>query len=94
MRSAPPARKAVLNRIAAGLGGGYAVAAAAASGLAAALPGPPVEAAVTAQLIAYALFVLVALWSFVPQRGWAVWAGVLALIGVFMMIGATSGRPA
>lgn len=85
---------AVLNRIAAGLGGGYAVAAAAASGLAAILPGRPVEAAVAGQLTAYVLFVLVALWSFVPRRGWSVWAGVLALTGLFMLIGAMGGRSA
>ena len=92
VKQSPPSRKAVLNRIAAGLGGGYAVAALAASGLAALLPGSALEAAVTAHLLAYLLFVLVALAVFVPRRGAIAWAIVLLPCAAFLLAGWLEGR--
>ena len=92
VKQSPPSRKAVLNRIAAGLGGGYAVAALAASGLAALLPGPPVEAAVTAHLLAYLLFVLVALAVFMPRRGATAWAIALLPCALFLLAGWLGSR--
>lgn len=92
VKQSPPSRKAVLNRIAAGLGGGYAVAALAASGLAARLPGLALEAAVTAHLLAYLLFVLVALAVFVPRRGATAWAIVLLPCAAFLLAGWLGSR--
>ena len=92
VKPSPPSRKAVLNRIAAGLVGGYAVAALAASGLAALLPGPAVEAAVTAHLLAYLLFVLVALAVFVPRRGATAWTIVLLPCAAFLLAGWLGSR--
>ena len=92
VKQSPPSRKAVLNRIAAGLGGGYAVAALPAFALAALLPGPAVEAAVTAHLLAYLLFVLVALAVFVPRRGAVAWAIVLLPCAAFLLAGWLEGR--
>lgn len=92
VKQVAPGRKAVLNRIAAALGGGYAVAALAASALAAMLPGPAIEAAVTAHLMAYLLFVLVALAVFVPGRGVTAWAIVLLPCAVFLLAGWLGSR--
>ncbi|WP_167304895.1 hypothetical protein [Sphingobium vermicomposti] len=92
MKQRAPSRRAVLNRIAAGLGGGYAVAALAASGLAAMLPGSAIEAAVTAHLLAYLLLVLVALAVFVPRRGTVAWAIVLLPSAAFLLAGWLGGR--
>ncbi len=92
VKQRPPRRRAVLNRIAAGLGGGYAVAALAASGLAALLPGSAVEAAVTAHLLAYLLLVLVALAVFVPRRGATAWAIVLLPCAAFVLAGWLGSR--
>ncbi|MCJ2188279.1 hypothetical protein [Novosphingobium beihaiensis] len=93
VRAPAPGRAQVLNRIVAGLGGGYAVAAAAAFALPALLPGAAVETVVAAQLIAYVLFVLVALWSFVPRRGAHVWAGILVTAGALLLAGLMGSGP-
>jgi hypothetical protein len=82
-----PARGAVLGRIAAGFGGGYAVAAVAAWALTGTLPGPRIEASTAAGLIAYGLFVAFVVWSFVPRRGWVVWAVLATTVAGFALIG-------
>ena len=91
VKKTTPGRIAVLNRILAGLGGGYLLAAAAASGLAVALPLPRIEAVVTAQLVAYVLFVLAALAVFVPHRGATAWAIVLLPCALFALTGWLGG---
>lgn len=92
VRQAAPGRKAVLNRIAAALGGGYALSALAAYALASMLPGSAIEAAVTAHMLAYLLFVLVALAVFVPRRGVTAWAVVLLPCAVFLLAGWLGSR--
>jgi hypothetical protein len=83
--------KAVLNRILAGLGGGYLLAAAAAAGLAAILPMPQIETVVTAQIAAYVLFVLAAMAAFLPRRGATAWAIILLPTAMFAMAGWLGG---
>lgn len=87
VKKAVSGRNAVLNRILAGLGGGYLLVAAAASGLAAILPLPRIEAVVTAQIVAYILFVLAALAVFVPRRGTTAWAIILLPCALFTLVG-------
>jgi hypothetical protein len=87
VKKAAPGRNAVLNRILAGLGGGYLLAATAASGLAATLPRPRIEAVVVAQLVAYILFALSALAVFVPRRGMTAWAIILLPSALFALTG-------
>ncbi|MBA4757607.1 MULTISPECIES: hypothetical protein [Sphingomonadales] len=87
-----PSRGAVLGRTIAALGGGYLLASLWASLLAIALPGPAVEASLAASLSAYILFVLVALWAFVPRRGWTVWASVAGAATALFALGSMVGR--
>ncbi|NOW44035.1 hypothetical protein FHW96_000162 [Novosphingobium sp. SG751A] len=91
VKRAVPGRKAVLNRILAGLGGGYLLAAAAAAGLAAILPMPRIEAVVTAQIAAYVLFVMAALAAFLPRKGATAWAIILLPAAMFALAGWLGG---
>lgn len=91
MKKAAPGRNAVLNRILAGMGGGYMLAAAAAFGLAVTLPLPRIEAVAAAQLAAYLLFVLAALAAFVPRRGVTAWTIVLVPWALFVLAGWLGG---
>lgn len=89
----PPSRKAVLNRVLAGLGGGYILAATAAFCLAAILPGARIEAVLTAEIVAYLLFVIIALWSFVPRRGATAWVVIAGLSALFLLLGLAGEAP-
>lgn len=86
-----PRRRDIASRIAAGLGGGYLLAASAAAGLSTALPGPAVEAVTAATLSAYVLFPAAALWAFVPRRGLTAWTGILGTAALFGTLALITG---
>jgi hypothetical protein len=82
----------VMQRAVLALGGGYGLATAMARGLAAVLPGPRVEAAAAATLIAYVGYVAAALFAFVPKRAWIAWSGISGTIACFALLSAVGPR--
>ncbi len=72
-------RLAVASRALAAIGGGYALAAAAAAALAQALPSlgmPRADAVLTATMLAFVLHAVAALWAFGCASAWRAWGGI------------------
>ncbi len=71
-------RLAVASRTVAAIGGGYALASAAAACLAVWLPLPRVDAVVAAQMLSFVVYACAVIWVFATYSAWRAWAGVMA----------------
>ncbi|SAI60860.1 membrane protein [Bordetella trematum] len=84
-------RFAVASRALAAIGGGYALASAAAACLAVWLPMSRVDAVVTAQMLAFVVYACGVIWVFATYSAWRAWGGIMvptALLALLYWMGA------
>ena len=81
-------------RIAAGLGGGYALAAVSAAAVAAALPVPRSEAVLAGSMSSFAVMLGAIIWAFAARSPWRAAAGILlpVLLAGAVLLAAAAGR--
>ena len=85
----PRYRLAVTSRIIAALVGGYLVAYASAALLTVVLPMSRINRAVTASLLSFVVWAVVAIWVFAARSAWRGWWTLLAAGGVMLALAMT-----
>lgn len=75
----------VAARAAAAILMGYVTASLCTAVLAKLLPGPVIEATMTATLISFAIYAGVAIWAFADPKTWRVWAGLAVGCGLLAL---------
>lgn len=90
-------RLAVVSRVSAALAGGYLVAYASAALLTVVLPFSRINRAVTASLLSFVIWSVVALWAFAARSAWRSWWPLLAgggvMLGLALMLRDYGARP-
>ncbi|SAI68305.1 membrane protein [Bordetella ansorpii] len=76
-------RFAVASRAIAAIGGGYALASAAAACFAVWLPMSRVDAVLTAQMLAFVAYACAVIWVFATHSAWRAWVGVVLPAAIF-----------